>query len=86
MKTMTVRDVRQRWPEAERALATEREIVITRDGMPVARLLPIEPVVETRKRFDPVALKRWKEATFGKSVVLDSLSGLMKDRDDREFK
>jgi hypothetical protein len=48
--------------------------------------LPIEPVVETRKRFDPVALKRWQDQTFGKSVVLDSLSGLLKDRDEREFK
>ena len=42
MKTITVRDVRQRWPEAERSLAEEGEIVITRDGKPVARLLPVE--------------------------------------------
>ena len=37
-----MRDVRQRWPEAERSLAEEGEIVITRDGKPVARLLPVE--------------------------------------------
>jgi len=27
MKTMTVRDIRQHWPDAERALATEKEII-----------------------------------------------------------
>ena len=42
MKTITMRDVRQRWPEAERSLAEEGEIVITRDGKAVARLLPVE--------------------------------------------
>ena len=42
MKTMTVRDIRLKWPEAERALAREREIVVTRDGKPVARILPYE--------------------------------------------
>ena len=35
MKTMTVRDVRQKWPEAERSLVIEGEIVITRDGKPI---------------------------------------------------
>jgi hypothetical protein len=32
MKTITVRDLRQRWPAAERLLQTEHELVITRDG------------------------------------------------------
>jgi hypothetical protein len=34
MKTMTPRDIRLKWPEAERALAREGEIVVTRDSKP----------------------------------------------------
>jgi antitoxin (DNA-binding transcriptional repressor) of toxin-antitoxin stability system len=34
MKTISVRELRQKWPEAERALKIESEIVITRDGKP----------------------------------------------------
>ena len=40
MKTMTVRDIRQKWPEAERALAVEGEIIVTRDSKPVAKIIP----------------------------------------------
>jgi antitoxin (DNA-binding transcriptional repressor) of toxin-antitoxin stability system len=41
MKTISVRDLRQRWPEAEALLQVEEEIVITRDGRPVAKLVRI---------------------------------------------
>jgi hypothetical protein len=37
---MTVRDVRLKWPEAERILAHDGEIVVTRDSKPVPRILP----------------------------------------------
>jgi len=62
MKTVTVRDLRQRWPETEKALATEGEITVTRDGKPVARILPyIEPIATKKKvkRFDFDAHMRW---------------------------
>lgn len=60
MKTMTVRDIRLKWPEAERALAREGEIVVTRDSKPVARILPYEaPKRARRARFDPEAQGRW---------------------------
>jgi len=42
MKRVSVRDLRQKWPEAERALNIESELVITRDGEPVARLTRYE--------------------------------------------
>ena len=42
MKTISVRDLRQRWPEAEARLQVEKEIVITRDAKPVAKLVPIQ--------------------------------------------
>ncbi len=71
MKTMTVRDIRQRWPEAERALAAEKEIIITRDGQPVAKLTRIAPEKKQRKRFDFAKHRRWKKEVFGKSVMAD---------------
>jgi len=71
MKRMTVRDVRLHWPEAERVLAREGEIIVTRDGQPVARLTPYRPPKwQMRERFDPRAhagwLSRfWRGRTFG---------------------
>lgn len=85
MKTMTVRDVRQKWPEAERSLAEEGEIIITRDGKPVARLLPIETAPENRPRFDPEENRKRRERLCGKGVVIDSLGGLLEDREDRKL-
>ena len=43
MKTITIRDLRQRWPEAEAALQLENEILITRDSKPVAKLVCLSP-------------------------------------------
>jgi len=60
MTRMSVRDIRLKWPEAERKLATVGEIVVTRDSKPVARILPYEPRQRrSRKRFDPVEHARW---------------------------
>lgn len=67
---MTIRDLRQRWPEAERALAVEKEIIITRDGAPVAKLTPIIPEKKQRKRFDPAEQQRFRESIFGKGVTV----------------
>ena len=87
MKTMTVRDIRQRWPEAERALAAEKEIIITRDGQPVARLTRIVPEKKPRKRFDPAEQQRWRESVFGKGVVVNWVQEFCEvDRADRDFR
>lgn len=62
MKTMSVRDIRQKWPEAERALAEEGEIIVTRDSKPVARILPIgEARPMPQERVDFEALRRWRK-------------------------
>ncbi len=59
---MTVRDVRLKWPEAERALARVGEIVVTRGSKPVARIVPYEQRPRTRHtRFDPTSHARWLE-------------------------
>ena len=60
MKTISVRDLRQRWPEAEALLQVEEEIVITRDARPVAKLVRIAERPKPRKRFDPAMHARWQ--------------------------
>jgi len=60
MTRMSVRDIRLKWPEAERTLATVGEIVVTRDSKPVARILPYEQQRRrARARFDPAEHTRW---------------------------
>lgn len=85
MKTMTIRDVRQRWPEAERALEVEREILITRDGKPVARLLPVEEEPSERKRFDPEESRKRREQTWENAEPFDSTPFLMDAREERKL-
>jgi antitoxin (DNA-binding transcriptional repressor) of toxin-antitoxin stability system len=82
MKTISVRGVRQRWPEAERSLAEECEIVITRDGKPVARLLPVEEESKPRKRFNAEEHRRWREEVWG-DQNFDTLTPLMESREER---
>lgn len=85
MKTMSVRDVRQRWPEAERALEREDEIIVTRDGKPVARLVPFEPrPVKVRESVDWKALERWRTRFWGGRAPLSTAEDLARDRADRD--
>jgi antitoxin (DNA-binding transcriptional repressor) of toxin-antitoxin stability system len=86
MTTMTVHDLGQHWPEAEKVLAAEKEITITRDGVPVAKLLAVEPVKKQRKPFDLEAHRKWKEDLFGKGVVVNWVEEFIaNDREDRVF-
>jgi antitoxin (DNA-binding transcriptional repressor) of toxin-antitoxin stability system len=69
MKRISVRDLRQKWPEAERALNIESELVITRDGEPVARLTRYENRSKKRRHFDPAKHGRWQNRlAAGKTV------------------
>jgi predicted nucleic acid-binding protein/antitoxin (DNA-binding transcriptional repressor) of toxin-antitoxin stability system len=69
MKRISVRELRQNWPEAERALNSEAELVVTRDGKPVARLIRYENRTKKRRRFDPAKHGRWQSRlASGKTV------------------
>ena len=84
MKTMTVRDIRQKWPEAERALAVEGEIIVTRDSKPVAKIIPF-PKSEQKKRFhfDPIVHQRWLKKFWRNKPVQPSIDEeLARDRAD----
>ncbi len=83
MKTVTVRDLRQRWPETEKALQFEHEILITRDGQPVAKLSRIVSSAKPRRRFDPVAHRKWQLKMSGGKVVRLVDKYLMTERAER---
>src|ERR1700740_1008788 len=65
MKTISIRDLRLRWPAAESALATERELIVTRDGKPVAKLVRLEEKTRKRKRFKPEEHKLKMQKLWG---------------------
>lgn len=81
MKSITIRDLRQRWPAAESLLKTEKEILVTRDSKPVARLVRYEEEVRPRSSFDPKAHARWQEKMGGKVRLVEKY--LTADREDR---
>ena len=83
MKTITVRDLRQRWPHAEALLQVENELLVTRDGTPVAKLVRIAPETRRRKRFDPTEHRAWQVRLFGKRAVAWVDRALAKSRADR---
>ena len=83
MKTITIRDLRQRWPEAEAALAVEDEILITRDSKPVAKLVRLVPAKARRKRWDPEAHAAWLKRVWGHKKVPSSDAALARARADR---
>ena len=83
MKTVTVRDLRQRWPETERALQSEGEIVVTRDAKPVAKLVRYVEPKRPRARFDPAQHAQWQRRTSGGRVTRWVANGLLKERDER---
>jgi antitoxin (DNA-binding transcriptional repressor) of toxin-antitoxin stability system len=65
MKTITIRDLRQRWPEAEAALQIEDEILITRDSRPVAKLVRVGTEGRKRSRWNPEEHARWQRKVSG---------------------
>jgi len=85
MKTITIRDLRQRWPETERTLQVEKELIITRDGQPVAKLVRIAEKKVNRKRWDPEAHKKWLQKVWGNKQVSLVNKYLQADREDRKL-
>ncbi len=83
MQTISVRDLRQRWPEAEALLQVEEEIVITRDARPVAKLVRIAERAKPRKRFDPVPHARWQRRIAGGRVSRWVDRAVREAREDR---
>ena len=85
MKTITIRDLRQRWPETEKTLQVENELIITRDGQPVARLVRVAKPDAKRKRWNPEEHKKWIKKVWGNRQVSLVDKYLQADRADRKL-
>ena len=85
MKTITIRDLHQRWPEAEAALQVEEEILITRDSKPVAKLVRVLENVPKRKRWNPEEHKKWIKKVWGNKQVRLVDKYLKADRKERNL-
>jgi antitoxin (DNA-binding transcriptional repressor) of toxin-antitoxin stability system len=84
MKTITIRDLRQRWPEAEAALQIEGEILVTRDSKPVAKPVRVAPDGPRRSRWNPEEHARWQRRVSG-GKLSRSDAALEVDRADHTF-
>jgi antitoxin (DNA-binding transcriptional repressor) of toxin-antitoxin stability system len=85
MKTITIRDLRQRWPAAEAALKIENEILITRDSKPVAKLVRLIQPAAKRKRWNPEEHMQWIKKVYGNKVFPSSDEQLAAARADRKL-
>jgi antitoxin (DNA-binding transcriptional repressor) of toxin-antitoxin stability system len=85
MNTITIRQVRQHWPEVEKRLLAERELMVTRDAVPVAKLSALSPPKRAqRKRFTPELHARWMKEIWGsKPPRLNSGKWLDDERRER---
>ena len=83
MKTITIRDLRQRWPETEKTLQIENELIITRDGEPVAKLVRVVREQVKRKRWNPEEHMRWLKKMWGNKMFPSADAYIARDRADR---
>ena len=85
VKAITIRDLRQPWPKTERILQTEKELIITCVGVPVARLVRIVPEPPPRPRWNPEAHRQWFNNTWRSQPVGLTDEYLLADREDRKL-
>jgi antitoxin (DNA-binding transcriptional repressor) of toxin-antitoxin stability system len=82
MKNVAVRDLRQRWPEVEKKLEREGELLITRDGKAVARLVRFREEPKRRARFVAGDHSGWLRSVYGRRVLRVVDAALEADRAD----
>jgi hypothetical protein len=84
VKSISVRDLRHRWPEAEKALLSEKEIIITRDAKPIAKLTKWVGEPLRSGRFTPASHRKWQRQVFGQGKTMRSVDEwIEKGREDR---
>ena len=82
MKTVTIRHLRQCWPETERKLQVENELIVTRDGIPVAKLVRFVPEKAKRNRWNPEAHMWWLKKLWQNQTMPSSDQALARMRAD----
>jgi len=87
MKTMSVLEIDQHWREAEKALKSAGEIMVTRDGETIGRLVAVEETGEEtpRKRFDPEENRKRRESLMEGLEPFSSTPFLMESREERKL-
>ncbi len=85
MKTVNIRDLRLRWPETERALQFENEILVTRDGQPVAKLVRLTEPQPRRIHWDAEKHRRRITKILGDKLFPSVDEPLAADRADRKL-
>lgn len=86
METVSIRELRQNWPGIERRLkATRTALLVTRDGKPVAQVLPPPAAVTSaRPGFSAAAHQQWRAQHWkGDAPRTDSTLWLNQAREDR---
>ena len=86
MTTFTVRDLRQRWPAVEKAVEEEDEVVITRDGKPVAKVSRYQEPEKKRRRFDPEKHLAKMRKFWGGKTLPSFEKRLIESRNDRNLR
>jgi antitoxin (DNA-binding transcriptional repressor) of toxin-antitoxin stability system len=85
MDTVTIRELRQHWPQVERRLKAAPEgLLITRDGVPVARLEPPPTGIGGPEvTFSAAAHRQWRVQRWNsKAPRTNSAGWLAKARED----
>jgi antitoxin (DNA-binding transcriptional repressor) of toxin-antitoxin stability system len=83
MTSITIRDLRHKWPQAEALLQDLGELLVTRDARPIAKLVRLEPAQSLRKRFDPDEHAAWQKRTFGATKHQIVATLMTEDRAER---
>jgi antitoxin (DNA-binding transcriptional repressor) of toxin-antitoxin stability system len=80
---LSVRDLRLHWPAAERRLKREGELVVTRDGEPVAKLIAYRPEKLARPKSSAQRHLAWLNRAWKGDDKGPSTDELLKqDRDE----
>jgi antitoxin (DNA-binding transcriptional repressor) of toxin-antitoxin stability system len=84
VKVISIRELRRHWAEVEAALKVEKEILITRNSKPVAKLVRLPRSEKSRPRWNVEEHARWqKKVARGK--ISDSGPALALGRADRRL-
>ncbi len=75
MRSLSVRELRAALPDLEQVLSREGEVTVTRHGQPIAKLVPIQTVVEMP------SLKEFRESMPRMEIPSEVL--LREERDER---
>ena len=75
MRSLSIREIRSEIPRLEQILANEGELVITRRGRPIARLLPAR--MEAKRPSHAKLRSRMKRLIQGSETLI------RRDRDER---